>query len=169
LCSPSLSGVQSNCGAFSANDEIPDRAWESDALTPEQNKTTVWRFFDASGSAFESAVNELVSDDCEVANVVSSARGRQAFFQSRDALQAAFSNLSITVQDIVADADQVVVRLLWSGIHRGRFLGVDPTGKSAQWTVVVFLRLSNGQIASWWSLVDRFAILQQITGQGGPS
>ena len=84
-------------------------------------------------------------------------------------LEAAFSDLNITVQDVVADGDQVVVRMLWSGIHRGRFLGVDPTGKPAQWAVVVFLGSRNGQIVSWWSLVDRFAIVEQITGPSGTS
>jgi hypothetical protein len=74
--------------------------WGLDAMSAQQNKALVQRFFDASGSAFDGVVNELVSEDCEVANVVSSVRGRAAFLQSRHVLQAAFSELRVTVQDM---------------------------------------------------------------------
>ena len=131
-------------------------------VSTEHNKATVLRFFNAIESAFDDTVNALVSHDCEVVNVVSSARGRQAFFQSRDVLEAAFSDLRITVQDVVAHGDKVVVRTLWSGVHRGQFLGIDPPGQRAQSVVIIFLGGHSDQIVSWWSLVDRYAIVEQL-------
>jgi hypothetical protein len=65
-------------------------------------QATVLRPLNTNEYAFDDTVNALVSDDYKVANVVSSARGRLAFSQSLDVLQAAFSDLRIMVQDVVA-------------------------------------------------------------------
>ncbi len=51
------------------------------------------------------------------------------------------------IQDIVAEGDLVMVRLLFRGTHRGEFLGVAPTGKPIEVTGYGTYRLdANAQI-----------------------
>ncbi len=133
-------------------------------MSLSENKASVVRLLQA-GTTFESVVNQVVSDDCEVINVVSTARGRAEFLQSRDALEAAFASLEIIVDEIVAEDDKVVVQSTWTGTHQGTFFGIASTSRTIHWTVVIFVRFRDGQIIRWWSLVDRFALLQQLSAQ----
>ena len=41
----------------------------------------------------------------------------------------AFPDLRVTVEDRIFADDKIVARNIWSGTHRGPFLGVAPTGK----------------------------------------
>ena len=49
--------------------------------------------------------------------------------QLRGALYTAFPDLKWTIEDIIAEADKVVVRFRASGTQKGAFLGIPPTEK----------------------------------------
>lgn len=44
-----------------------------------------------------------------------------------------------TIEDMIAEGDKVVVRWTNRVIHRGEFLGIPPTGKSATFKGMVFI------------------------------
>lgn len=67
------------------------------------------------------------------------------------------------IQDIVAEGDLVIVRLLFRGTHRGAFLGVAPTGKAIEVTGYGTYRFdATGRIA--WDTIsfDWLDALEQI-------
>src|SRR5919199_5807633 len=67
----------------------------------------------------------------------------------------AFSNLSVTIEDQIAEGDKVVTRLTWRGTHdRDRFMDKAPTGKKFESTAIFVHRISEGKVKEEWSASD---------------
>ena len=79
--------------------------------------------------------------------------------------RAAFSNLSITVEDQIAEGDKVVTRLTWRGTHdKGKILGKPPTGKKVESTAIFVHRISEGKIKEEWSASDLVERVRELDG-----
>ena len=72
---------------------------------------------------------------------------------------AAFPDAHITINDIFAQGDQVVVRVVVSGTQEGAILGIPASGRHVQWDGVDVYRLSHGKISNIWAGDDWTAIL----------
>jgi len=72
---------------------------------------------------------------------------------------AAFPYAHITINDIFAQGDQVVVRVVVSGTQEGPILGIPASGRFVQWDGVDVYRLSDGKISNIWAGDDWTAIL----------
>ena len=76
--------------------------------------------------------------------------------------RAAFPDLRITVEDVLAEGDRVAVRSTVTGTHRGEFLGVPSTGRRVAVTAMALYRLAGGQIVERWAVVDTLEVLRQL-------
>jgi steroid delta-isomerase-like uncharacterized protein len=72
---------------------------------------------------------------------------------------AAFPDAHITINDIFAQGDQVVVRVVVSGTQEGPILGIPASRHFVQWDGVDVYRLSDGKISNIWAGDDWTAIL----------
>jgi predicted ester cyclase len=79
-------------------------------------------------------------------------------------LTTAFPDLRITVEDIVAEGDRVVVRLRFRGTHRGPFQGMDPTGRSVEFGAIRIYRLDAGLVTETWAHQDSMGLVRQLRG-----
>jgi len=79
-------------------------------------------------------------------------------------LRAAFPDLTLTIEDLVAEGDLVAVRGTWRGTHQGVFRGVLPIGRRIQLTGMAFWRIAGGQICESWNLIDMPALMRQLQG-----
>jgi steroid delta-isomerase-like uncharacterized protein len=72
-------------------------------------------------------------------------------------------NLSVTIEDMIAEGDKLACRWVCSGTHEVDFFGIAATGKKATWTGVTIYRFdSSGKIVeAWWS-EDALGMLQQL-------
>jgi predicted ester cyclase len=77
-------------------------------------------------------------------------------------LDESLSNLTISIDDMVAEGERVAVSLTASAIHEGEFYGVPPTGEQIEWAATVFARIEGGEVVEAWILRDIFGILQQL-------
>lgn len=77
-------------------------------------------------------------------------------------LRAAFPDLSVTVEDIIAEGDRVVTRVTSRGTHSGAFAGAEPSGQQVNWSGIVIRRFAAGRMVEQWSKHDLLALLQQI-------
>jgi steroid delta-isomerase-like uncharacterized protein len=71
-------------------------------------------------------------------------------------------DLQVTIEDIVADGDKVVVRNTWRGTHTGPLFGIPATGKPFTLTGIVLWRIEGGKLRERWALVDRWGLHQQL-------
>ncbi len=76
-------------------------------------------------------------------------------------LRSAFPDLTLTIEDMVADGDKVWARMTARGTNLGGFMG-PPNNRSFEATVFDMCRFENGKIIEHWGSPDRFAILAQL-------
>jgi predicted ester cyclase len=76
-------------------------------------------------------------------------------------LRNAFPDFHLTIEDMVAQGDQVWVRMTARGTNRGGFMG-PPNGKSFEIAVFDVVRFEDGKIVEHWGSPDRFAMLAQL-------
>lgn len=112
--------------------------------------------------------NELLAQDCTFHGDSDIARGPDGFRRAVDVLATAFPNFQLTIDDLLAEGDRVVSRITLSGIHRGPYLGIAPTGKAVRLTAALSARVAEGKIAEVWIQLDRFALLEQLGAVNPP-
>jgi steroid delta-isomerase-like uncharacterized protein len=78
------------------------------------------------------------------------------------ALFSAFPDLTIHIDELVAEGDKVVWRITASGTHNGPFQGAPATGKSVNFGAQYTFRFEDGKIVERWSTLDRLSLLMQI-------
>jgi steroid delta-isomerase-like uncharacterized protein len=85
--------------------------------------------------------------------------GMRGFYS---ALWAAFPDLTIRIDDLVAEGEKVVWRITASGTHDGPFQGLPPTGKAVSFGAHYTFRFEDGKIVERWTTIDRLSLLVQI-------
>ena len=73
-----------------------------------------------------------------------------------------FPDLHFTVEQMVAEEEQVVTRCLMRGTHTGNWLGIAPTGKQLSIRMIVIQRVVTGKIVEDWVLVEALGFFQQL-------
>ena len=75
---------------------------------------------------------------------------------------AAFPDMKVTTDDIIAEGDKVVIRWTVTGTHQGELMGIPASGKQVTWSGMTIYRFADGKIVeSWWSY-DAMGMMQQI-------
>ena len=129
----------------------------------QQNKDFVRRWFEEiwnNGRA--SAVDEMLAANGVIHGLQGAMRGPAAFKSFHAAYREAFPDVTIHIDDMVAEGDVVAVR--WSGTatHNGNGLGFAATQKRIQFTGMGFARIVDGKLAEGWNNFDQLGMFQQL-------
>ncbi len=77
--------------------------------------------------------------------------------------RAAFPDLSVTIEALIAEADTVISCTTTRGTHTGEpYLGIAPTGLPVEFTGFSIDRIANGRIIESKGLWDRLGAFQQL-------
>jgi steroid delta-isomerase-like uncharacterized protein len=79
---------------------------------------------------------------------------------------AAFSDLTVTVEEQVAERDLVATRWTATGTHSGELFGIDPTWRRVRVAAMHMHRIENGRIIEHWEVIDLHGLLAQLSGEG---
>jgi steroid delta-isomerase-like uncharacterized protein len=74
----------------------------------------------------------------------------------------AFPDLQFEIDDIIAEDDRVMTRMTARATHTGSYMGVPPTGKKIDCTIMGVARISDGKIVEHWGITDELLMLHQI-------
>lgn len=77
-------------------------------------------------------------------------------------LRRPFSDLHLTIEEIVTKDDKTWARMTGRGSHLGDFMGKPPSGISFTITVIDICRYENGKIAEHWGVADRLSQMRQL-------
>ena len=67
----------------------------------------------------------------------------------------AFPDSHFTVDDMIAEGDQVVTKKTFTGTHEAEFAGIPPTGKRVTLQFVDIMRVRDGRIVEHWLSMDQ--------------
>lgn len=86
--------------------------------------------------------------------------GIMAFFR---AYLAAFPDLRMDVQDLLASGDKVVARVKATGTNQGDFMGMPATGKGIDVQLIDIMRFGDdGLVREHWGVMDSLTMMQQL-------
>ncbi len=77
--------------------------------------------------------------------------GPEGVRQFISAVRAGFPDLRVTIDDLIAEGDKVVIRTTWQGTHQGTYAGSAPTSRRVSRTMIQIFRLANGKLAEEWN------------------
>lgn len=131
------------------------------AGTPRELVEQFYR--DVWNRADESAAREILDPNFVFrASLGPELRGPDGFIVYLRAVHAAIGNFTCTVEQLIATDDHAAAKMLFHGIHRGRFFGVEPTGREIRWSGAAFFAIRDGRIGELWVLGDIDAVKRQI-------
>ena len=86
--------------------------------------------------------------------------GVKAFFRMQ---LAAFPDLRMAVEDVVANGDKVVARVRYTGTNSGEFMAMPATGKSVDVQLIDMFRFGDdGLLREHWGVLDALTMMQQL-------
>jgi steroid delta-isomerase-like uncharacterized protein len=88
--------------------------------------------------------------------------GPEGFKQLVGAYRTAFPDLTITVDELIAEGDKVVGRWTATGTNTGSLMGMPPTGKHATITGISILAFAGSQVTEQRTNWDTMGMLQQL-------
>jgi steroid delta-isomerase-like uncharacterized protein len=128
-----------------------------------ENKTLVQRWFsEVWNEGRADAIDEMLADDAAVHGLGPDLHGPAEFKHFHSAYRNAYPDVTIHIDDLVAEDDMVAVRWSASGTHRGDGLGFPATGRRAQFTGMVFVRIKEGKLVEGWNNFDQLGMLLQL-------
>ena len=125
-------------------------------MTEENKAIARWVYEIVSTGDFERAT-EIVDQDApdnELLPHDPPARLIDTFKETFAEAREGFPDLSITVEDVMAEGDRVTARVVMRGTHRGEFQGIAPTGKRVEVRAIDMFRISGGKIVEHWGHAD---------------
>ena len=78
------------------------------------------------------------------------------------AYRAGFPDITVTIDEQLAEGDRVMTRLTFRGTHTGDLLGVPPTNKPIELSMVEIDTVRDGKIVDLWSDFHPVRVLQQL-------
>jgi steroid delta-isomerase-like uncharacterized protein len=93
--------------------------------------------------------------------------GLETYLDITSAFPAAFPNLSVVVEDLVAEDDRVAARVTVRGTHEQELMGIPASGNQVEFAMHSINRVVSGKIVEGWVMFDALKMLQQIGAMPG--
>jgi predicted ester cyclase len=137
-------------------------------MSIENNKSLVRRYFEE-GFDHPEIYDEILSPDFRVTaihhasvNNAGENSGPKAYKAAAAWLKTVWKEDHISVNEIIAENDRVMVRWTFHGIHIGEIFGIPPTGKEVTYSGINIFRIADDKLAESWDLSDRLWLWQQL-------
>jgi steroid delta-isomerase-like uncharacterized protein len=134
---------------------------------PDDKKALAYRWFEEVWNQGRAEAIDEMFDEGAVAYGLEDEsggerRGPAGFKPFFHQFRAAFPDLKITVEDVIAEGDKVAIRCSVRGTHTGEGLQVAASGRPIAVTGISIIRVKDGKIVESWNNFDFLALFQQI-------
>jgi steroid delta-isomerase-like uncharacterized protein len=125
---------------------------------------TMRRLYDLISAGDIDGFGALLADDFteheEMPGLEPTREGVQAAFRD---YRAAFPDLRMDPQDVLASGDKVTARVRITGTHEGPFMGMPATGRRVDVQTIDIMRWGDdGLCHEHWGVMDQLAMMQQL-------
>ena len=134
-------------------------------MSTEENKALIRRFIEGGNrgnvTEFSTTLDELFVPDFVRHDPAGGFRSREDYKRHLLSLGAALPG-QLTIEDLIAEGEQVAVRYTYRGTHQEQWRGLPPTGRPVTFTGIFICRILDGKIVEGWENVDALGLLQQL-------
>jgi signal transduction histidine kinase len=135
-------------------------------VVSEENKALARRFLEAQARGDMETLDELMTPDFVDRSLLPGQKpGREDYKQSLADMLSVHPNTGFAVEDQIAEGDMVASRFSGTSVHRGKYLGADPTGQETRYSGIHIHRIADGKIAEEWSEADNLEVVQPALEQ----
>ncbi|MBW4542234.1 MAG: ester cyclase [Myxacorys chilensis ATA2-1-KO14] len=135
---------------------------QTSALTVAQERS-LEAFYQAFSDKNPSLLDEAVTSDWQdIPLAPGQDNGREGFKPLMQMFFAAFPDLQIVIDDVIAQPDRAGVRARMVATHRGEIFGLQAAGKPISIALHEFHHFDGDRISHTWHLEDWFGMLHQI-------
>ena len=132
------------------------------STTTEENKQLARRAVDGFNEKNLAVVDELFADDVIDHSPTGETKGHDGPKAGLETLYAAFPDLEISIDELIAEGDTVALRSTHRGTHEGPFMDIEPTGKRVEIPNMVFARFEDGKVVERWVQADMLGLMGQL-------
>jgi predicted ester cyclase len=137
----------------------------------EENKAVVRRFNELVEEYWRTgdadALDEVVAPDF-VHHSPGLPPDLEGMKQALPMFRAAFPDMRLTEEDMIAEGDKVVDRVTVRGTHQGELMGIPPTGNPVEFMETHISRIAGGKIVERWGQWDALGMMQQVSAAPSP-
>jgi predicted ester cyclase len=138
-------------------------------MTIEENKTLVCRYFEEAPHN-PSVCDEIFASSFLFHTIQHASITQQTTESNPQSEKAAYDWLSsvwspdwrMTVDEMIAEGDRVMVRWTFYGTQVGEYAGLPPTNRQVTYSGINIFRIENKKIAEIWDISDRLWLWQQL-------
>ena len=120
-------------------------------MSTEDNKALIQRWIAARNSSNLEAALACWADE-----------NHEWLTQAFNRFTTAIPDIHLTIDQIIAEGDKVVVRWTLTGTHQGVWRGIPATGNAVKWNATDIYTVAKGKIASLVRAADNLAWLKQL-------
>ncbi len=132
-----------------------------------ENKQLIKQWFeDVWNQGRAESIDEMLADDCVVHGLTDAqgkaVRGPAEFRGFHTQFREAFPDITVTVEDTIAEGDLVVARCSVRGQHAGHSLGIAATQSPVEFTGIAIVRVKDGKLVEAWNNFDFMTMYKQV-------
>ncbi len=132
----------------------------------EQNKNLVRRWFEEVWNKGRAEAIDEMFDVNGIAHGLADdpsqpIKGPSNFRPFHTMFREAFPNMTIVIEDMVAEGDKVAARCSVRGKHEGELMGRAATQSPVDFTGITIVRIDNGKIVEAWNNFDFMTMYKQ--------
>ena len=125
---------------------------------------TARRFYDLLNAGDIDRFGEVLAEDFieheETPGLAPTKAGVLQFFRM---YRAAFPDVRMDAQDVMASGNKVIVRARVTGTHQGPMMGMPATGRSVDVQLIDIIRFGDDGLAhEHWGVIDMLKMMQQL-------
>jgi predicted ester cyclase len=125
-------------------------------------ETLVRRMYEPLNTGDTTLVDQALAPDWEAIPASLGGAGAAGWKATVTHLRQVFTDMSVTIETVVASGDLVGVRSTVRGVHTGELLGVPGTGRAVEFAASDFHQLAGDRIVRSWHLEDYFGLATQL-------
>lgn len=133
----------------------------------EENKQLIRRWFEEVWNRGRAdAIEEMLAENGVVHGLSDDPSqpitGPREFRPFHTLFREAFPNMTVVVEDTIAEGDKVAARCSVRAEHEGEFLGKEATQYPVEFTGIAIVRIEKGMIVEAWNNFDFMRLHKQV-------
>ena len=132
-------------------------------MSTEASKAVVRRFYEEvwdKGNTGE--LDALAAPELVIHEQAGAMPYRERWKHEIAAIRTGFSDIRVTLEDLIGEGDKAVSRWTLEGTHTGESRGIARTGKRTVLTGITVFRIQHGKMTECWNSADTLGWMQQL-------